>query len=102
MSTQDFAVVQALEELVAFLHRFDERHWSSKIEDDVFFLRRGDAYGAKRFLSYFGGMGSLNDVWLCSANGNPVADDSQSKVNAELGRLKEKAWQLANDAAKSV
>jgi hypothetical protein len=95
-------VTKAIEELMSLLRRFDERHWSTKIEDDLFFLRKGDIYGAKRFLTYFGGMGSLNDVWLCAANGHSVSDEMEQKVNTEFDALKSQAWALANEITKGV
>ena len=95
-------LVRVLEELQAFLRQFEEQHWSEMIENDLFFLRKGDLYGARRFLGYFGGMGSFNDLWLCEANGHAVPDDVQQRVNAELDRLKSRAWALANEAASNV
>ncbi len=52
---------------MVLLKKYGEPSWASGIEGDLYFVLREDAYGAKRFLSYFGGMGSLNDLVLCPA-----------------------------------
>jgi hypothetical protein len=48
-------------------------------------------------------MGSINDLWLCQVNGNPVPRERESEINAQLEALRSRAWQLAktvaNDAA---
>ena len=102
MNKDTSKLTQTLEGLVSHLKKFNEQHWSKLIEDDLHFLRKGDDYGAKRFLTYFGGMGSLNDVWLCSANGHTVADEKQQQVNAEFDALKSQAWSLACEITKHV
>ena len=47
-----------MEEVAAILRKHGEDSWAGRIEDDLYFVAQGDAYGAQRFLSYFGGMGS--------------------------------------------
>jgi|SRR6187402_2829992 len=88
-------LIETLEGMVQLLRGRDEHHWSLKIADDLHFLHNGNVYGAERFLTYFGGMGSLNDVWLCQENGNSVAKTDETQVNAEFHALREKAWTLA-------
>ena len=92
-------LARAMESLASFLRTYGEHQWSPKIEDDLHFIRKGDAFGAQRFLGYFGGMGSLNDVWLCKVNGHTVPAGVESRVNSELDQLKSVAWQLAKAAA---
>jgi len=88
--------------MVDILKRYGEMNWSKRIADDLQFLRRGDAYGAKRFLTYFGGMGSISDLWLCEMNGHPVPKSRESAVNAEFHALRERAWQLATQAERNA
>ena len=99
MQTEAGELARAMESLAAFLRAHDEHHWSSRIEDDLRFVRKGDVFGAQRFRGYFGGMGSLNDVWLCKLNRHTVPDGAESKINRELDPLRSTAWQLANSAA---
>jgi hypothetical protein len=91
-------LVQTLEQMAAVLSRCGETFWSKKIANDLALLRRGDVYGAERFLTYFGGMGSINDVWLCEINGHSVPKERESEANAEFHALRERAWRLARAA----
>jgi len=84
-----------LEELIGLLRAHGESHWSSLIADDLYFVRKGDVYGAKRFLGYFGGMGSLNDSGLCQVVGNAEEMHRQSEVNKEFDELKDRAYVAA-------
>jgi hypothetical protein len=88
-------LIAALESLAALLRRYGEAAWASKIEDDALLVRRGDSGGAARFLSYFGAMGSLNDLWLCEANGHPMSAADENAANASLDEAKGKAFKLA-------
>jgi hypothetical protein len=69
--------------------------WAAKIDDDLFFLRKNDAYCAQRFLTYFGGMGSLQDLTICSENGHPVSPGEASEVNQRFVVLLTQAYGLA-------
>lgn len=39
-------------------------------------------------LSWFGGMGSLNDLWISAANGHRVTELNRRDANVELDRLR--------------
>lgn len=88
-------LVKELEEIVTLLRRYGENEWSARIDDDLFFLRKNDAYGAQRFLTYFGGMGSLQDLMICPENGHPVSPSEASVVNQKLASLLSGAYELA-------
>ena len=102
MKTSAVTQVQTLEQLVSLLKRFGEIHWSRKIEDVLSFLRKDDIYGAERFITYFGDMGLLNDVWLCDDNGHSVPSEMQQKINAEFDALKLRAWNIANEVTRNI
>jgi hypothetical protein len=95
LTSQLNALAEALETLVARIRASGESFWSQRIEDDLHFIRQGDAYGANRFLTYFGGMGSLNDLILCAENGHKVEKADVSRVNDEVRDLLSRAYQLA-------
>ncbi len=38
---------------------------------------------AKEILSMFGGMGSVNDIYICKVNKNPIDEEMESEVNSE-------------------
>jgi|SRR5215475_5407071 len=99
METERGELARAMDALASFLRAHGEHHWGSRIEDDLHLVRKGDVFGAQRFLGYFGGMGSLNDVWLCKLNEHTVPEGAESRINRELDRLKSTAWQLASSVA---
>ena len=88
-------LAQVLEQMIGVLADSGDTFWSGAIGNDLALLRKGDAYGAERFLTYFGGMGSINDVWLCEMNGHSVPKTREGQINAEFHALRERAWQLA-------
>lgn len=77
------------------LNQYGRTQWANKIEDDLFFLNKGDLYGAERFLTYFGGMGSLSDIVFCEDNGDLISRSMESKVNEEFLRQTSNARHLA-------
>jgi hypothetical protein len=95
MTSQLNALAGQLDAVVSRLRASGETFWSLRIEDDLHFIRQGDAYGASRFLTYFGGMGSLNDLILCPENGHKVAKADVSRLNEEVRGLLSCAYQLA-------
>lgn len=91
-------LTETLEQMVTVLARCGETFWSNTIVNDLALLRKDDAYGAERFLTYFGGMGSVSDLWLCEANGHSVSKEREAETNAEFQALRARAWQLAKAA----
>jgi hypothetical protein len=80
--------VEVLEELVALLEQCSEARWCSRIREDLRFLKNQDAFGAERFLSYRGGMGSLNDLVLCQLNGHTIEKSREGDVNIRFAALR--------------
>jgi hypothetical protein len=92
-------LADAMDAVVVFLrarvHEPGDRmaFWADWVSTDSDRVRRGDAYGVKHFLSAFGGMGSINDLWF-----DAPATEGSSSASAEFERLKKRAWELANAA----
>ena len=84
------ALSRALHELEAILREQGVPHWADKVARCAQSVDQSDAYGLTRFLSLFGGMGSLNDLVL-QRGGVALTHE-----NDELDRLRERAWNLAN------
>ena len=95
MDARVVALTEALAKMVRILKANGESHWSTVIEDDLNLMRKGGTSGAERFLAHFGGMGSLNDVWLCKENGNVVEKSRETRANREFDEAKGRAWNLA-------
>ena len=58
------AFANLLREIEAILTEHEQMHWASKVTHCLASIERSDADGLHHFLSFFGGMGSLNDVAL--------------------------------------
>ena len=95
-------LILAIERLVSYLQQFNDSHWAAILSNNIVLLRRGDPHGAERFLEHYGGMGSLNDLWLCETNGHKVEPSSESCINLELSQLRSAAWQLACEVTHTV
>jgi hypothetical protein len=88
LEVQTFANV--LHEIEALLSEHGEVHWAEKITRCLSRVERSDAFGLHRFLSFFGGMGSLNDI-LLHRNGTLLTSE-----NEQLHRLLGRAWELGS------
>lgn len=84
------ALLDAMRELERFLAQHGEEFWSTNVARAADWVSRSDAFGLERFLSFFGGMGSLNDVVL-HRGGKLLLTE-----NDRLVALRSKAWNLAN------
>ena len=91
-------LVLTLERMGTLLAHCGESVWSTRIANDLARVRQGDRYAVERFLTYFGGMGSINDVWLARVNGHSLPPERERATNAEFQTLCARAWQLASAA----
>jgi hypothetical protein len=80
-------LVHALVETVALLRQQGVDGWADWLDLGRVRIQRGDGYGLDHVLGAFGGMGSLNDVVIHPANGNPIAAEDVDRVNRRLGEL---------------
>ena len=64
--------------------------WADHVRRAADEVSRSDAHGLQRFLGFFGGMGSLNDLVL-HRDGLPLVAE-----NDQLDRLRARAWELAH------
>lgn len=88
-------LADAMDELASFLVVHNEPFWAEWVSKDAQFVRRGDGYGVTHFLSAFGGMGSLNDLYFHSVNWN-ARDDDAVTLNERFDVLKNAAWSQAD------
>ncbi len=88
-------LAQRIEKIVALLEEVGDAHWTAWLQQDVVDLRAGDHRGIQHFLSAFGGMGSLNDLFICPENRHRVKKEDVDEVNRRLRVLLDDAWSLA-------
>lgn len=84
------SLLDALRALQAHLSLHCE-FWANNVRVAADEIARSDAHGVQRFLGYFGGMGSLNDLVLQDA-GAPLGFE-----NDQLDALRRQAWELAHN-----
>ena len=78
---------RALEKLEQFLRSQGEEFWADNVATAKIEVGNSDAHGVARFLQFFGGMGSLNDV----------AVRDQKSLDALAGRAFQLAQGLRNE-----
>lgn len=78
-----------MRELEQFLEQHGEDSWSARVGRAADSVSRSDSYGLERFLSFFGGMGSLDDLVL-HRDGTWLTTE-----NDRFDALRSKAWALA-------
>lgn len=86
-------VIATLSELKEFLLRY-EVSWALNVDEVLRIAAWNREYELKNTVTaMFGGMGSLNDIYICRVNGHNVQDEAAA--NAELDRLRGKLWSSA-------
>lgn len=86
-----------LAEVRAYLDARGERGWVAVI-DQAIAESISEASLARKVRSWNGGMGSLNDVYLCPQNGHQVSDGEVSSANERLGQLATALFEAADEA----
>lgn len=86
-----------LAEVRAYLDARGERGWVAIIDQAV-----ADSISvaslARKVRSWNGGMGSLNDVYICPQNGHQVSESEVSSANERLGQLATALFTAADEA----
>jgi len=90
------SLIEVLEAMASLLRNHGELRWASALEQDLEWIRDGDFHGVTHFLSAFGGMGTLSDLVLSTANGHDIELDDHARVNEALSALRSRAWDLAD------
>lgn len=92
--------IEALQETRALLYDVSETFWAGKIDE---LLRRAGSevspYDARRALSWFGGMGSFNDLLISPINGHRLEDGEEDRINHRLSDLREQIYLEARHIA---
>ncbi len=81
------AFASLLQNIEAVLIAHGERHWAALVSRCLTFVEGSGAQGARLFLSFFGGMGSLNDLQL-HRDGQPLPVE-----NHQFLALLTQAWE---------
>ena len=80
-------LVDALRACHSLLNRVGETQWSERIDRVLEDAPSPEVLDIGDILSWFGGMGSINDVVLCQDNGHLLSPSTESATNTELRGL---------------
>ena len=84
----------SLEKLYALLSRHEVKY-AEKLAPILLRINKGDTYGVDELLQYNGGMGSLNDVFICAENGHKIPKENEQTINKEYLSLLNHVWEIA-------
>ena len=89
-------LITALKQCQDLLRNVGETFWSQKIES---ILASHDTKlstdDAQELLSWYGGMGSFNDLIISAVNDHNVKPDDEARFNDELSQLRETIYSKA-------
>ena len=84
----DFSTLcDALRACQSLLNRAGETQWSERIDRVLEEAPSPEVLDIGDILSWFGGMGSINDLVLCQENGHFVSRSHESATNMEFRGL---------------
>ncbi|MFN3653009.1 MAG: DUF6966 domain-containing protein [Armatimonadota bacterium] len=86
-----------IDEAAELLRRHGQTHWPDWLARNAMWIRRLDLYGVETLLSGYGGMGSLNDIYLHSVNGHQIDEKDVVSVNQRLRSLLTEIYLLATE-----
>jgi hypothetical protein len=81
---------RVLAEILRLLDNVSEKVWSVRIRRAL-----GAEIDAGEVLTWFGGMGSFNDLVLSAVNGHVLRTDDAKRLNDELDALRRELFELA-------
>lgn len=89
-------LIQLLITCETLLRSVGEAFWADKIQ---VVLKKGgsniDLYLLEEILSWYGGMGSFNDLMISGCNNHLVKGKSEEKLNDDLNRIRNQIYQEA-------
>lgn len=89
-------LVQLLITCEALLRKLGEIFWADKINH---ILKKGNAnldiYSIEKIISWYGGMGSFNDLIISVYNDHSVAAEDEAMINERLSAIRSKIYQEA-------
>ena len=82
---------EAIDDLNLLLSKYGVRGWKLN--------RVTTSSGAHTVLRKFGDMGSINDLYICAANGHRIKPEDEAAANHELHKLLECIYTLCKSKA---
>lgn len=91
-------LLAALRDCARLLTRAQEGFWSEKIDRmAVTDAEQVNSEIVSDILSWFGGMGSFNDLLISQANGHQILPDDEDRANGDLETLRNQIYEAATE-----
>lgn len=87
-------MVDILIKIQKLLSSVNEFFWANKI-NKILNKKSIDSIIKIEILSWFGGMGSLNDLVISKINGHSVSPETEEKINMELNKMRIELYNCA-------
>jgi hypothetical protein len=99
MTSKKLELEETLEELISILEKHDEKHWSKMLRKSLQRIEAGDYSGVELLKTFFGGMGSFNDLLIQpnTTKGKIEFNEKQIEANSKLDLLRDTARTLARE-----
>lgn len=91
--------IKSLKALYYLFKLTEVEAWETWIEKDLALASIGDV---SHHLSAYGGMGTINDLWICVGNGHKISKNQEPFVQYLFEDLKAICFTLANNYIKST
>lgn len=88
-------LIQLFVDCEALLRSVGESFWADKIKGALQKVQKYlDLYFLEEIISWYGGMGSFNDLIISEYNNHLIDDKDEEKLNNELTRLRSAIYQV--------
>ena len=92
-------LLDKLIELKKLLDSVDEKYWSQKIDEQILRIKRSgeDENILETILSWYGGMGSINDLYIYPENNFNLQGKDAYQINIDFQNLKNEIYELCSN-----
>lgn len=91
-------LLAGLHDCAHLLRRVQESFWSEKLEQmAVADAEQISPEKISEILTWFGGMGSFNDLFISQTNGHQILPDDEERANEELEALRNQVYEAATE-----
>jgi hypothetical protein len=87
---------KSIQEAADLLHAYEETHWENWLRVNLHLIQNRQMRGLEGMLRAYGGMGSINDLYLHPHNGHKLKEAEVDSVNDSLGRLLGRIYALCD------
>ena len=90
-------LADTVSQIAQLLRQYDVSFWPDELSEINNRITQRWAEGPTLLLKLYGGMGSLNDVYICPENNHKIQTEDVQDVNHTLSQLTSKAYSLAKE-----